>query len=97
DREARGRTGLWLLSSESHVESPNLNDHLAYLLDAVFPPDDSNRLEHLRAMIDKDELEVDVSCFWYGEHGAEPPAIPDQVRSAYARIGATIEADFDTD
>ena len=43
------------------------------------------------------DLEADVDCFWYGDHGATPPVIPDDIRAAFAQIGATIETDFDTD
>jgi len=43
------------------------------------------------------ELEADVSCFWHGERGAKPPMIADDIRGAFARIGAQIETDFDTD
>jgi hypothetical protein len=42
-------------------------------------------------------LEADVPCFSHGGHGATPPLIPDEVRAAFAQIGATIETDFDTD
>ena len=45
----------------------------------------------------EDELTADVSCFWYGEKGATPPVIPDEIRAAFAKIGAAIQTDFDTD
>lgn len=45
----------------------------------------------------EEELEADVSCFWYGESGAHPPVIPDDVRNALARLPANIETDFQVD
>lgn len=35
--EVRGRTNLWLLSSEGRVQSSELKDHLEYLLAILFP------------------------------------------------------------
>jgi hypothetical protein len=95
--EVRGRTGLWLLSSERHVNSSELSDHLAYLKDVVTPADGRDLIEPLRATLHEGNLEAEVSCFWYGEHKAQPPAIPEEIRTAFDQIGATIETDFDTD
>jgi uncharacterized protein DUF4279 len=95
--EARGRTGLWLLSSKGQVDSSDLNEHLAYLLEILFPPGESQILERLRNLMREDGLEADISCFWHGEHGALPPVVPATTRKAFAEIGATIETDFDTD
>jgi Domain of unknown function (DUF4279) len=95
--EARGRTGLWLLSSKMHVLSADLSDHLAYLA-GVFNPDNGRDLiGPIRAVMREAGLEAEISCFWHGEHGAEPPVIPESIRAAFARLGATIETDFDTD
>lgn len=96
-REARGRTGLWLLSSEPHMKSIELNDHLIYLRNVLFPPDGESLIEPLCSLMQEKDIEAEVSCFWYGEHGAQPPVIPEAIRAAFALIGATIELDFDTD
>ena len=95
--EVRGRTGLWSLSSKHRVDSPDLNDHLSHLVGILFRDDRPDLLHSLRELMQKEGLEADVPCFWYGEHGAKPPVIPDQVRAAFAQLGATIETDFDTD
>ena len=95
--EARGRTGLWLLSSKGQVDSGDLNDHLAYLLKLLFSPGEAQRLERLRSLMHEDGLEVDISCFWHGERGALPPVVSAATRNAFARLPATIETDFDTD
>jgi hypothetical protein len=95
--EVAGRTGLWLLSSKMHVLGTELGDHLAYLKSVLNPDDGKDLIEPIRAVMHEGGLEAEVSCFWYGEHGAEPPVISAEIRAAFARIGATIETDFDTD
>ena len=95
--EVIGRTGLWLVSSRSHVKSDELNDHLAYLQTVIFPPGTNDLVIPLKTLMREDGLTADVSCFWYGEHGASEPEIPQDIRAAFSQIGATIETDFDTD
>jgi|ERR1051325_2533005 len=95
--EARGRTGLWLLSSKGQVDSLDLNDHLEYLLDAVLPDPSEERLRQIQLLMHDFGLEADASCFWHGEHGAKPPVVRDDIRARLARIPAEIETDFDTD
>jgi|1186.fasta_scaffold14397_3 hypothetical protein len=93
----RGRTGLWRLTTSGQLESADLNEHLAYLLEVLFPAGSTKLVEPLRALMREFDLEADVDCFWYGEQGTKPPEIPAAVRAAFAQIGATIETDFDTD
>jgi hypothetical protein len=95
--EVIGRTGLWLLSSRGHLKSNELNNHLAYLKAVVFPPGRNDLVVPLKTLMREDGLTADVSCFWYGEHGASEPEIPQDIRAAFSQIGATIETDFDTD
>jgi len=86
-----GRTGLWLLSSEGHVDSDDLIDHLRYLLMVISEPEKMNRLRHLMR---DGHIEADVGCFWYGAHGTSPPVIPPEIRKVFSRIPAYIEPDF---
>jgi hypothetical protein len=95
--EVRGRTGLWRLSSKGAVDSADLNEHLAYLLAILFPANSEELVDRLRALMHDKGIEADVSCFWYGEHGAQPPVVPEDFRASFARLPATIETDFDTD
>lgn len=95
--EVIGRTGLWLLSSRGHIKSDELSDHLAYLKAVIFPSAGNELVAPIRTLMREAGLEADVSCFWYGEHGATAPPIPEEIRAAFSRIGATIETDFDTD
>lgn len=95
--EMRGRTGLWLVSSERRVASLELDHHLRYLLAIVFPEDSNKRLQALRDLMRDEQLTADVLCFWYGESGARLPTIAEELRSAFARLPAEIETDFHTD
>lgn len=96
-QEIRGRTGLWLVSSEGNVNSRDLNEHLDYLLAILRAGDAERKLDDLHALMHAFGIAADVSCFWYGEHGARPPAIRDDIRARLASIPAKIESDFDTD
>lgn len=96
-REYRGRSGLWLLSTRRQFESIELEDHFRELLKVLFPAGSIRLIEPLRVLMEKDGLRADVTCFWYGEHGAAPPVISDETRAAFAQIGAAIETDFQTD
>lgn len=95
--EVRGRTGLWLASSDGQVESLDLNDHLEYLLTIVFPKSGENRLARLHRLMQEQGLEADVPCFWHGRPGAAEPAIRADILKRFARLPADIEPDFDTD
>ena len=96
-KEARGRSGLWLLSTKEHVEGADLDRHLSYLLGVLFPAGGEEKIERLRTLMKTRGITADVACFWYGKAGAQPPIIPKQVRDAFARLPARIETDFDTD
>jgi hypothetical protein len=95
--EVRGRTGLWLLSSRRQLASTELDEHLGYLLEFLFPGGSVKLIEPLRSLMRELELEADVSCFWYGKHGAKPPEVPEEIRAAFGQIEAAIELDFATD
>lgn len=94
--DVRGRSGMWLLSTRRRFDSLDLKDHFKELLSVLFPEGSSRLIEPLRELMREEGLEADVTCFWYGEHGATPPEIPEETRAAFAQIGATIETDFQT-
>jgi hypothetical protein len=95
--EIKGRSGLWLLTTRRRFDSLRLQDHFEELLNVLFPEGDDRLIEPLRALMKRDDLESNVTCFWYGEHGATAPEIAEETRTAFAEIGATIETDFQTD
>src|SRR5271170_2244845 len=46
--EARGRTGVWVLSSDGRVPDPDLASHLKYLLAVLFDGNSDKRIRELR-------------------------------------------------
>ena len=92
-RQTRGRTGVWLLSTRRMFPGSPLIDHLAYL--ASILPNDVRSAVH--RVMQEDGIEADVSCFWHGRSGAEPPSIPTDIAAVFAELPAQIELDFDTD
>jgi len=97
NREARGRTNLWLLSSKGQVDSSDLIDHLDYLLSFLYPSQSDERVKQLNNLMRDGHVEADVGCFWYGARGAQQPAIPERMRIALERLPARLELDFNTD
>jgi hypothetical protein len=95
--EIRGRTGLWRLTTRRQLDSAELGDHLACLLQVLFPGGSTKLVEPVRALMRELDLEAEIDCFWHGEQRAKPPEIPEDTRAAFAQIGAMIETDFDTD
>jgi hypothetical protein len=94
---ARGRTGVWYISTRGDVDSSELTDHLRYLVAMLSPTVGSDHLTALRQLLEQDGLEADVSCFWHGREGAQEPVIPRFAVDTFARLGASLETDFDTD
>ncbi len=94
--ELTGRTGIWLLTTEDVVQSPDLDRHLSYLVNLIFQ-DDEDRATRLHKLIAHQDLNAHVSCFWHGEAGAQAPSIPLSAIEAFRRLPAEIETDFDTD
>jgi hypothetical protein len=94
-----GRTGTWFLATDTHVESPDLEQHLDFLtrLLSHWTLGDKTRLSQLQAVMAKDGLKADVSLFWHGRAGEPPPSISAQAVQTLRTLPATIETDFDTD
>src|SRR6266536_3595824 len=91
-----GRTGIWYFDTRE-MASHNLTDHLRAIVKLIFPEtDDTDRVTQLREVMAREHAEAHVSCFWYGKEGARPPAVPDDIRAALARLPADIETDFAT-
>jgi hypothetical protein len=95
--EARGRTGVWILSSDGRVADPNLDAHLRYLLAIASPDGTSDKIAALQELMHEQQLAADVTCFWYGTSGSTSPVIADDVRVRFARLPAEIATDFQSD
>ena len=96
-RVARGRTGVWYLSTRKAVRGSELSAHLRYLVGLITPAGDPGRLNCLRDLILNNGLEADVSCFWHGAAKAGYPSIPRFATEFFAKLPARIETDFATD
>ena len=94
-----GRTGTWFLATDDLVTSPDLEQHLEFLtaLLSQGPQDEEGRLVRLREVMARDDLKADVSCFWHGAAGEQPPAISAEKTAKLRALPAEIETDFDTD
>ena len=91
-REIVGRTGLWLLSTESRLESGRLEDHLELL--ASLLKERAERLGGLRQIVREGGYEASAICFWAGPAQAAQPSVPGWFRELVGRIGGEIEVDF---
>jgi hypothetical protein len=91
-----GRTGLWVLATDSMVDSAELDRHLEHLVDLIFQgPDRAERLKQLHELMSRDGIKADVSCFWRGGPGTQPPSITGNVISSFHELPAEIETDFE--
>lgn len=97
-RDLTGRTGIWYFDTRD-MPSKDLVQHLGFIVSLLYPGGGSlDKINQLKAVLDREHAKAHVSCFWYGEHGARPPTIPDRVRTALAPLDADdIDTDFDTD
>jgi hypothetical protein len=95
--EIVARIGTWWLSTEGLVAGQDLDAHLTFLAQLVLPEGNSDRLVRLQELMRDESAVARISCFWHGEAGARPPAIPSFTIAAFKRLPAEIETDFDTD
>ena len=91
----RGRTGIWFLSTDKHVPSDDLGDHLEFVWTLLYPkPGDNSRIGALCDVLKHTGSRARITCFWRGDPGEAEPRIPAEFRSSIARLGADIETDF---
>ena|SRR5437762_930997 len=91
-----GRTGVWVLATDSVVGGAELDRHLEHLVELVFRgPGGAKRLRQLHELMSRDRVEADVSCFWRGGPGARPPVVPRDLISKLDQLPAEIETDFE--
>lgn len=88
----KGRTGVWLLSTDGVVESSRLVDHINWILNVIEP-----HLAQLGQYMSQNSLHAVMSCFWHGPQGAHAPFVPKDIRNVIEKIPAKVEEDFDTD
>jgi hypothetical protein len=94
-----GGTGTWFLATDDLVRSPDLGQHLEFLTNLLSqePQGQKDRLVELQEVMVRDDLKADISCFWHGKVGEQPPAIPPEKTKKLRSLPAEIETDFDTE
>jgi len=94
-----GRTGTWFLATEDFVAGADLDRHLDFLTRLLSggAQDQKDRLVQLQEVMARDDLKADISCFWHGEAGEQPPTISPEKTEKLRSLPAKIETDFDTD
>jgi hypothetical protein len=79
---------VWLLSTNGQVISKDIRRHLDFLLDQLLP------LKAQIKALEKDQAQLDISCFWQSQHGQGGPTLSDQQLSKLAELGIEIWFDF---
>jgi Domain of unknown function (DUF4279) len=96
--EVTGKTGMWYFSTRKKSYSKDLSEHLSILETLIAPfGDQGNRLKELRAIMERENLQAHVTCFWRGPPGAHAPAIPSMATATLRRLPADIQPDFATE
>ena len=81
--DLRGRTGMWFLSTDKHVPSDDLGDHLEFVRTLLYPkPSDSSRIDALHDVLEQARSRACITCFWRGDPGEAEPHIPEEFHSA---------------
>jgi hypothetical protein len=91
-----GRTGVWVLATDSAINSATLDRHLEHLVNLIFRgPAREERPKQLRELMSGHGIKADVSCFWRGRPGTRPPSVPENVIGSFRELPAEIETDFE--
>jgi len=93
--EVIGKTGVWYFSTRRKIFSKDLADHLSALERLIAPfGDKDKRLKELRAIMERENLQAHVTCFWRGSPGTPKPFISSAATAALRRLPADIKPDF---
>jgi len=91
----RGRTGIWFLSTDKHVPSDDLGDHLEFVQTLLCPkPGNGSPISALCDVLKHAHSRARITCFWCGDPGETEPRIPQDFHSVIEKLGAEIETDF---
>src|SRR5437868_6226191 len=78
-----GRTGIWFLATDKLVPSDDLDDHLRFVHDLLYPEtNDKRRISKLHDIVERTNSHADITCFWRGNPGESAPQIPARFKSA---------------
>jgi hypothetical protein len=88
-----GKTGVWYLSTDRLVDSPELSAHLQYVRRML----DDQRRQSLHSLLSERHLTAALTCFWHGRPNSKPPELPRDIKQIFESLPADIETDFATD
>ena len=78
--DLRGRTGIWFLSTDKHVPSDDLGDHLEFVRTLLYPkPGDNSRIGALCEVLKHARSRARITCFWRGDLGETEPHTPGRI------------------
>jgi hypothetical protein len=86
---APNREGLWALSTKGLVESPDLDEHLRYLVGRV-----SSVRESLEAVLRRANHRGDVFCYLLRETGHGGPTVAPEVMTGFGELGLSLGLDI---
>jgi hypothetical protein len=91
----RGRTGIWFLATDTLVDSDDLEDHLRFVQNLLYPkPSNKARIMKVCELLGRTHSDAHVTCFWRGDPRETAPQIPAHFKSAIEPLAADIETDF---
>ena len=90
--QLNGATGkvkrsAWILSSEEHVDSTDLDDHLHWMMDQL-----TDRRERILSLNDSG-WSIALNVMWDSQIGHGGPVLPPRILRWMSDIGATLEVD----
>ncbi|MEL6059406.1 MULTISPECIES: DUF4279 domain-containing protein [unclassified Methylobacterium] len=94
--EKIGETGYWLLNTKDRLGTPELSDHIAFIVDILAGADKDQTFDRLKSAVGAASLSTLVTLFWFGQAGAQPPTIDPRLEGLVRRLRGAIETDFVT-
>ncbi|MCJ2070967.1 DUF4279 domain-containing protein [Methylobacterium sp. J-030] len=98
--EKIGETGYWLLNTKDRVRTSDLRDHAACIMNilghATACVKQDETFDRLKSVVGAAGLSTLVTLFWFGEAGAQPPAVDPHLEGLVHKLQGTIETDFAT-
>jgi hypothetical protein len=96
-RSITGRSGMWLFSTDSVVESLQLEHHVEFLASIIKPGSGFARIDQLSNLMERKQLTADVVLFWHGRAKSRSPRIGPVIERFFNVIPAKVLRDFARD
>ncbi|WP_310619590.1 DUF4279 domain-containing protein [Flexibacterium corallicola] len=86
-RRRTAPNSYWLLSSENHIQSKDVRDHMSWLIAELSPHE-----EEIRRLQQQQGIEMSINSIWWSKGTGGPTIWPEQME-AFARLN--LELSFD--